>query len=230
MAFRGTCLLLERHAEHAGEKLYFWRFSTTEQWVDWKYSYMFAPFMRDVCHHYDCESPLFGVRVVEIGARGTCRLHYHAILNKRIPIGLFDRIGPRYGFGYSYVKPVTSMTGLIKYLTPYLSKKQPRDFSSKIARWRCIGGFEGVRLKDIEWETRYTEAFRSAKRILGRDKLNRAEVRAIVNSPHNQFPGTFDYLVRHYKVHGDVDILIRPLWWVEQEFGDLDARVPLTPF
>jgi len=91
-----------------------------------------------------------GVRVIEPHERHG--LHYHALLNVRVPIEFVQRIGKRYGFGRVHVKRCD--IGAAHYLIPYVGKAS--FLSSGIRRWSTVGGFVGVKCKDVIIETDFS--------------------------------------------------------------------------
>lgn len=129
-------------------KLYFWTFTFKRVHCDWQYSYLWAGFIRDMSHRFgEC---LFGVRVLETHKEHG--LHYHAILNKRINVHMARKIGKKYGMGIMHVKRCDR--GAINYLVPYLQKDNP--LYSGIRRWNTVGGFRGVKTKNIQSDNPYT--------------------------------------------------------------------------
>lgn len=125
---------------------YFWTFTFVSVMPDWYYSQCWANFIRDLQNVYG--QMILGVKVLEVhpGGHG---LHYHAILNKRISVHFVRRIGKKYGVGIVQVKKCD--IGAANYLVPYLKKED--GLSKGIRRWGTVGGFVGVKFKDVEVDT-----------------------------------------------------------------------------
>lgn len=138
-------------------KVYFWTFTFTEIWEDWVYSRQWARFWRAFC-----DSTNFfigGLKVVELhpGGHG---IHYHCLLNKRLPVSEIRRIGKRFGVGRVHV--VAANKGAGEYLAKYLSKRET-GLSKHIRKWSTVGGFEGVKVANIEVDTDFVRKLRDVK-------------------------------------------------------------------
>jgi len=143
-------------------KAYFWTFTFTSVMPDWWYSRNWAGFIRDLQHLHG--EMVLGLRVIEVhpGGHG---LHYHAILNKRMNVHFVRRLGRRHGIGRVHVK--TCDMGAAHYLVPYLSKDD--TLFKGIRRWSTVGGFIGVKKRDVVCETPFHF---NMEKIAGGKKIN----------------------------------------------------------
>lgn len=134
-------------------KLYFWTFTFTEVWHDFVYSRQWGRFWRDFTNH----SNFFigGLKVTELHKEHG--IHFHCILNKRLPVDEIRRIGRKYGIGRVHVRKAKPSDA--SYLAKYLSKDFNGGLSKYIRRWKCVGSFVGVRNKDVVIESDFTRAF-----------------------------------------------------------------------
>jgi len=91
-----------------------------------------------------------GVRVTEL--HKSHGIHFHLLLNRRIPLERMKRMGWEYGFGRMGV--VRADIGTAEYLAKYLSKQYrlANDFGGR-RRWGTIGGFPPSRCRDIAYDT-----------------------------------------------------------------------------
>lgn len=95
-----------------------------------------------------------GVRVTEIhpGGHG---LHWHLLVDIRLPVDIVRRVGACYGIGRVQVARVKQAKG-VNYLAKYLSKRGPRAFGPRGGpgrRWASFGAVKKTRVKDVEWES-----------------------------------------------------------------------------
>lgn len=139
-------------------QLYFWTFTfkhtplcDTEAMLDWNA-------LHDrLKHHFPM---LRGVRVAELHRNHG--IHFHAIVNTRIPIARIKRMVKGSGFlvgrnryldfGRMSVTKCDSAT--VYYLCKYLTKQYAREnqFWHR-RRWGSIGGFKGTKCADIEYDS-----------------------------------------------------------------------------
>lgn len=142
--------------------IYFWTFTYRVVMPDWWYSRTWASFIRKL---QDCYGgTLKGVKVLEF--HKDHGVHYHALLNNRVPVWLVRRLAKKSGMGRVQVKKANAKS--IAYLAKYLSKQMGRDelgFSGG-ARWGTVGGFKGCRVRDIEIESPYTSYVALAREYL----------------------------------------------------------------
>ncbi len=148
-AYYMTCEKLFRESK----AVYFWTFTFKEVLPDWWYAASWRVLMRDLGNRYRMPAPyrfptFRGVRVLEPHA--SHGLHYHALIDQRIPIDLMQKLAAKVGMGWMWV--VKCDVATVHYLAKYLAKGQ-RDkvkFYAKMHRWGTIGGFQGTRVRDIE--------------------------------------------------------------------------------
>jgi len=137
-AFDRTAERFFQQVEADGEKAYFWYFTVKDEVPDWEVSYRWKRFILDILDLFRHDiTTMNGFRVIERQTNG--RLHYHAIVNKRIPIEQARRIGARYGIGRMAVKKVWSPKGATHYLREYLSKDPVKGNGCRLKRWGTIG-------------------------------------------------------------------------------------------
>lgn len=156
-AFYMTCERLFQTQEY----VYFWTFTFKNVYADWIYSNAWAGFIRELSNWYG--QGLFGVRVIE--PHKSHGLHYHALLNQRIPIGLVRRIGKKYGIGHVWVKRADP--GSIGYLAKYLQKAKDNPLHPGMQRWHTVGGFVGVRKNDLVLECLTSNVMRQFSAFMG---------------------------------------------------------------
>ena len=103
-----------------------------------------------------------GVRVTEISPKGH-GLHIHWIIAGRIPIRLILRRATEAGFGRIHVdpRPVTPLAA--NYLAKYLNKRHGQ-LNDGIRKWACIGNYDGVKTRDVQFESKSADVFRAAFR------------------------------------------------------------------
>lgn len=99
-----------------------------------------------------------GVKVVEEhpGGHG---LHFHWVIRGRIPINKLLQLGHRHGFGRIHVRQKPCDAGAASYLAKYLNKND-KIYNLKV--WCCIGSYEGVKCKDVEFLAPSKKVFREA--------------------------------------------------------------------
>ncbi|SDU18212.1 hypothetical protein SAMN05444156_2455 [Verrucomicrobium sp. GAS474] len=146
VAFQLTCdKLFARY-----EVLYFWTFTFKEAMPDWYYSRTWNRFWVDFTGHFP--DLIRGVKVAE--HHKTHGLHYHAILNQRLPVGLVRRIGSKYGIGRVHVMKCDK--GAVGYLEKYLGKQHWKDFHAGCRRWSPVGTWDHTKVSDIVVESDFT--------------------------------------------------------------------------
>jgi len=131
-------------------KLYFWTFTYrqvpfNDTWAMWQW----AQFMRKVNNAFPL---LKGVRVVEL--HRSHGIHFHALVNDRIPLERFRRIGWPHGFGRLSVQAAD--IGSAGYMAKYLTKsyREQNGFGRR-RRWGAMGGFPVCRCRDVVYDTDY---------------------------------------------------------------------------
>lgn len=161
-AFRASAEKLFRE-----EKIiYFWTFTLKSVYPDWYYGETWRRFIVDISNLYG--GTLKGLKVIEL--HKDHGLHWHALLNKRIWVGEVRRIGKRYGIGWVYVVNHPATLGAIDYLSKYLTKgfKKEQPMYAKCSRWGTVGGFQGVRVKDVVVESEFHRRMQLAQQATGK--------------------------------------------------------------
>jgi len=127
---------------------YFWTFTFKECMPDWWYPRHWDIFIKTLTNLYG--GWIQGVRVIEVhpGGHG---LHYHCIIATRVSVHLVRRVGRRVGIGHVHVQKCDRKTA--HYLAKYLDKGE--KIHKRMKKWACMGGFCGVKWKDIEIESTY---------------------------------------------------------------------------
>lgn len=155
-AFRLSVERLERSCP----RLYFWTFTFVKVENDDAAMYFWKRFLCDGLLKIwpDCR----GLRVVQVhpGGHG---LHFHALLNKRLPVQIVRRLAARYHFGRIHVRRAREGDGA--YLARYLSRSAG-GIGKGARKWAAVGGFRACRVRDIEPSSR----FHAAVKIYGGGK------------------------------------------------------------
>jgi len=132
-------------------KLYFWTFTYRDVpyndiWAMWQWS-------RFRMKMHNAFPLIKGVRVVEL--HRSHGIHFHALINERIPLERVRRIGWPMGFGRMSVQ--IADTGSASYMAKYLTKAyRERNGFGQRRRWGAIGGFPVCRCRDVIYDTDYT--------------------------------------------------------------------------
>jgi hypothetical protein len=117
---------------------------------------------------------LQGLRVTELHA--SHGVHFHAIINTRVPITEMNRLARRHGFGRMSVKEAdrSSVTYLSKYLTKSFMADNP-SFAGR-RRWGPIGGFKGTKCKDLKYDT---EFHRNKKKLFSGRQISFQQIKTL---------------------------------------------------
>lgn len=91
-------------------------------------------------------------------------LHFHLLLNQRVPKSWLEKVGRKWGFGWTWVKKCKLSDAL--YCGKYLSKEG--ELKKGYRRWGTIGGFNQIKKSDIEIDSTFHRNFR---RIQNRVKI-----------------------------------------------------------
>jgi len=154
-AFQFTCEEYFR----VNPRVYFWTFTFRVAQSDDEAMTAWHLFVGRILRHYP---HVWGVRVTELHMFHG--IHIHCFMNARIPIDHIRRIvrgsgnlvGRNYdlGFGRVGVVPCDKSEKSIYYLSNYLTKQYRSDnWFGKRRRWDTFGGFEGSRVRDIEYDS-----------------------------------------------------------------------------
>lgn len=155
-AFLMTAHKLFECAARKRASCYFWTFTFKRVLHDWEYPERWHKFIRELS---DMHAGMCGVRVVEPHKRHG--LHYHCIIDVRVSRHVVCAIGKKYGIGFVWVERCDM--GTAHYLSKYLGKESRRMLSltgRRLRKWGTIGGFQGVRYKDIVVDSAYMRARR----------------------------------------------------------------------
>lgn len=147
----------ERLAQQCQE-LYFWTFTFKQVPLDDETGMQdWVALHNRMKHHFPW---MQGLRVVEL--HRSHGIHFHALINGRIPIRRLFRMiyGSGHLVGYNRKLDFGRMTvdrcdlQTISYMAKYLSKqyKKEHNFSGR-RRWGTIGGFAATRCRDIEYDS-----------------------------------------------------------------------------
>jgi len=240
LAFDWTCKAFVDYAARNKQKVYFWTFTFVKKMPDSYYCYRWAGFIRDVGRLYSDGIPLLGVKVTEPHRRAAPGsrwrgLHFHCLVNHRVPVGEVRRIGARYGIGRVQVKRVWNMSGSVNYLAKYMRKGfKEKKLAPGIRRWSTIGGFDGVTVASVQITSPLTTACREMKAALGRN-LTFPEQAAIWRSDNISDPTHRAFCVWYAKqpenAKNPLAALSFPWWELEREIGLPDNPLDgLCPF
>lgn len=149
-------------------KIYFWTFTFIECMPDWYYPNCWKGFARELHNQYG--GTIKGLRVIEMHPDGH-GLHFHCLINQRVSCGHLRKIGARFGLGRNHVRMSKDAERDIEYCAKYLAKQIRRPFYAKMQKWGTIGGFRGVRLKDIRIDSPFTRAVHDICRLLCEPRL-----------------------------------------------------------
>lgn len=144
------------------EKVYFWTFTfiTTPYNDEWAMKQWNVFHVRLRYHFPDIK----GLRVCEL--HRSHGIHFHALLNMRVPIRVMQKIWHGTGFltgrnhylDFGRVSVDEADIGSASYLTKYMTKQYREDnYFGRRRRWGSIGGFEQNRKNDIEVISQATE-------------------------------------------------------------------------
>lgn len=149
---------------------YLWTLTTAESLPDSYYGNMHSVVMRNMgtaARNGLIPANWGGVRVVEVhpGGHG---LHYHWVMRGRMDISVVRGITTRAGFGRINIAQNPNKTvrvvdeGAAAYLVKYLMKKGDKPMGAR--RWACIGTYEGVKTRDVIFDSPSIAFFRAAYR------------------------------------------------------------------
>lgn len=134
--------------------VYFWTFTFVDVHADWCYPTAWRALVTALGNRSG--GLLGGLRVLEVhpGGHG---LHYHALLNLRLPVDDVRRIAAPCGFGILQVKRASGpMAGF--YLAKYLSKRS--ELYRGMHRWGRVGCFRHIPKSRVEVDSSFTRNMR----------------------------------------------------------------------
>jgi len=172
-----------------------WTFTFREVYPDWNYSYLWDKFSRELANWF--WGNVGGLRVVE--AHREHGLHFHVLLNRRVPFTAIDRMARKHGFGHSLAEVADQ--GAIRYLVPYL-RKQWRDrdpLHCGMRRWSAFGNIVRVRVGNVECDSRSVRLIKSCKIALNQSQFSYGEIQLLGNLALKDldFPEVLARLMEH---------------------------------
>lgn len=112
------------------------------------------------------EQTIVGIRVAEFhpGGHG---VHFHVLINRRIPIQAVRRRAEQYGFGWIDVRRAHCGKGTLGgYLSKYLSKRdRPPCFKGR-RLWQAFGQWGQTKCKDVVIKSEFVAAFHARRAML----------------------------------------------------------------
>jgi len=148
-------------------EIYFWTFTFREVHSDWQYKWAWSYFMRSMASEFG--GMILGVKVTEVHPGSPYRpshgLHFHCLLNVRLPIAVLQRIGRKYGLGRMSVERADTDT--VHYLAKYLTKRDAPKLMKGMRRWSTVGGFCGVKKNKVVTESVPVNCLRRFTLIFG---------------------------------------------------------------
>lgn len=139
------------------KRVYFWTFTFLDVQHDWVYSRMWARFWKDFTDHSNYF--IGGIKVAEL--HRDHGIHYHCLLDQRLPVDMVRRIGRKYGIGR--VQVAVAKWQDATYLTKYLGKGYNSGLAKHIRRWGTVGAFKGTQVRDLQVDTAFTRALMAVK-------------------------------------------------------------------
>jgi len=115
-------------------RCYFWTFTFCETQPVWRAAQAWTMLQRRMFDHF---GKFQGVRVAEM--HQDHGLHFHVVINQRLPVGLIRWMAKRYGFGRIEVQAVRSQAATTRYLVTYLAKGEALPCPG-MRRWTRMGG------------------------------------------------------------------------------------------
>lgn len=147
--------------------VFFWTITFREVHCDWQYSTMWNRFwleFTDKTNYF-----LSGIRVTEF--HSSHGIHFHLLCNRRLPVQVVRRFGRRWGIGRVHVAKVRNRAELgddvermVGYMAKYLTKDGRSQFHTAMRKWSCFGGFEGVKVRNIEVDCEFNRMFDEARK------------------------------------------------------------------
>lgn len=181
------------------KRVYFWTFTFKEVYCDWQYPPLFKRILLDVGYHFigSDNGGLQGLRVVERHVMHG--LHYHLLINERIPIELLKRLGRRYGLGRVSVRKANQ--GDAFYLAKYLTKEKEKFWAGggvqlHTKRWSGVGGFRGPKKNDIIVDSAGTRCMRWFTKHCGKLPFRVAQLAYTWGSMYGE-PFAWDMRTKH---------------------------------
>lgn len=115
-------------------RVYFWTFTFKLTQPVWFATPAWARLQRDL---FDWFGKFQGIRVSEMHREHG--LHFHVLMNMRLPVAVVRRLAEPYGFGRIEVQQVRHRKATTRYLVKYLAKGEKLPCRG-MRRWVRIGG------------------------------------------------------------------------------------------
>lgn len=142
-------LTARRLFDEPGEKVYFWTFTFRQTHSDWDGSHCFSEFLNHLRKTLDGDWG--GVKVAELHREHG--IHFHCLINRRLPIDIVRRVAELHEFGRIQVEPADKLACnyLAKYLTKRTHNKIFAQSGRSLRKWEAFGPFkhQATRLKDL---------------------------------------------------------------------------------
>lgn len=169
-AFRLSCATFFEQVREGKHQAYLWTFTLRrctgvkeafQAWNKlakslWKYG----------IHPETGEGTIFGLRVAEFhpGGHG---VHFHVLVNRRIPIEAVRRRAEKFGFFWIDVRRAQDNEGRMGgYLSKYLSKTDRAPCMKGRRLWQAFGQWGQTRCKDVEIRSEFVAAFKARRKGL----------------------------------------------------------------
>lgn len=135
-------------------RVYFWTFTFVQTQPIWRAAAAWSALQRQL---FDWFGRFPGLRVAEMHQEHG--LHFHVLVNERLPIAVVRRLAERYGFGRIEVQVVRNKQAAARYLVKYLAKGDPLPCPG-MRRWSRFGGL-GEPVSNFECQSRLAKITRA---------------------------------------------------------------------
>jgi len=243
LAYEATVRAFLQNCAENNTGVYFWTFTTRKVHRLPEYGYIWSRFITSIRNEYRFDLPtLGGIRTIELQKRGA--VHWHCLINRRLPVDRIREIGKPYGIGWMYVDKADSPRRASNYISKYIEKDGGAAFKNTgMPVWGTIG-FAPWRttVKQIIIRNEYTKFLsRVRSEIFGTESLPSWLARDIYQSWHIGYRVREDYIIWFAKERQSQGHDIRtwacwePLrykvWHIQQEtemigHNDYDGLVP----
>lgn len=238
-AFNSTVNGFRQYCDDLKTGMFFWTFTLRKDFADSSAPYVFRRVINQVYEKYRDEVPLFaGVRVIQ-RQPGSGRAHWHALVNKRIPIDWLQDIGWEWGLGWCWVERVDNPAKAVGYLSRYFQRTDEQAWRvSGMPVWGTIGHAPfRTTCADIKIETPYTKFLSRVRReVFGGQSMPNWLAKEIFKSWHLGYQEREDFIIWYAKERDWLtweawEPLSWTVWLMQQELQgigerDLDGRMP----
>jgi len=187
---------------------------------------------------------LRGLRVVEVHPGSVWRpshgLHFHLLLNQRICKHWLERMGAKWGFGWTWVSKVPKERAM--YIGKYLTESQP-ELAKGCRKWGGFGGWNYTKVRDVEvsspFHTNMTAILDRLKvKQLSMDVAHTIYLNTKRHGHFDQWPAEgMRYYSRNaesilstlprgnkYHINKDVARQVRAVRWAKQSYREANRR------